>query len=48
MARTEKRKLDSGDLFPRMELRCSDGSSISIPDMLKGSWTVVLIYRGAW
>ena len=48
MAQTEKRKLDSGDLFPRMEIRFTDDNSMSIPDMLKGSWTVLLVYRGAW
>ena len=48
MAQTESRKLDSGDLFPRMELRFTDGTSINIPDMLNGSWTVLLVYRGAW
>jgi peroxiredoxin len=48
MAQTEKKKLDSGDLFPQMELRLTDGSSMSIPDILKGSWTVLLVYRGGW
>jgi peroxiredoxin len=48
MAQTEGRKLDSGDLFPRMELRFTDGTSIYIPDMLYGTWTVLLVYRGAW
>ncbi|MGA2332274.1 MAG: hypothetical protein ABSG75_10985 [Syntrophales bacterium] len=48
MAQTEKLKLDSGDLFPRMELRFTDGTSIHIPDTLYGSWTVLLFYRGSW
>jgi peroxiredoxin len=48
MAQAEGRKLDSGDLFPRMEFRLTDGRSISIPDILRGCWTVLLIYRGAW
>jgi len=48
MEQTEKRKLDSGDLFPRMEIRFTDGNYMTIPDMLKGSWTVLLVYRGGW
>jgi hypothetical protein len=48
MAQTEVRKLDRGALFPRMDFRFADGNSISFPDMLKGSWTVLLIYRGGW
>jgi hypothetical protein len=37
MVQTEKRKLDNSDLLPRMEIRFTDGNSISIPDTLKGS-----------
>ncbi len=48
MAQSERRKLDSGDFFMRMEIRLTDGSSMIIPDMLKGLWTVLLIYRGGW
>jgi hypothetical protein len=48
MAQLERRKLDSGYLFTRMEIRFTDGTSTSIPDMLKDFWTVLLIYRGGW
>jgi peroxiredoxin len=46
MAQLERKKLDSGDMFPRLELRLTDGSSLVLPDTTAGQWTVLLVYRG--
>ena len=48
MTQIERKKLDSGDLFPKMELRLTDGSSMVLPDMLKDNWSILLVYRGRW
>jgi len=48
MTQTEGRKLDSGDLFPKMELQLTDGNNLILPDTAQGQWTVLLVYRGRW
>jgi peroxiredoxin len=48
MAQTQERKLDSGDLFPKMELKLTDGTTLVLPEMTQGSWSVLLVYRGRW
>jgi peroxiredoxin len=48
MAQTQQRKLDSGDLFPKMELKLTDGTPLVLPEMTKESWSVLLVYRGRW
>ena len=48
MAQVETKKLDSGDPFPEMELKLTDGSSLTIPGEIDESWLVLLVYRGHW
>jgi peroxiredoxin len=40
--------LQNGDSFPALTLDGVGGGRISLPDDLKGSYGVVLFYRGAW
>ncbi|MFQ5689828.1 MAG: hypothetical protein ACE5HQ_06115 [Gemmatimonadota bacterium] len=48
MAQPERRKLDAGDPFPALELRCTDGGTLTVPGDLAGKWVVLLVYRGHW
>jgi peroxiredoxin len=48
MAQIEGKKLDSGALFPKVELKFTDGASIVLPKMTARQWTVLLVYRGRW
>lgn len=48
MAQTETRKLERGDIFPQMVLKVIDGAPITLPEKDKGTWGVLLIYRGIW
>jgi peroxiredoxin len=48
MAQMEVKKLDSGDLFPAMNLNLTGGTTLSLPEMVKGKWAVLLVYRGRW
>jgi len=48
MARAGSKILDSGDLFPKLQLRLTDDSEIETPKDLKHPWNVVLFYRGHW
>ena len=40
--------LQNGDAFPKLEVPAVGGGTIALPADLSGSWSVVLIYRGAW
>ncbi len=40
--------LDTGDLFPHLEIDKAGGGKIVLPDALSGSWGVVLFYRSQW
>ncbi|MGD0640003.1 MAG: redoxin domain-containing protein [Roseiarcus sp.] len=40
--------LRNGDVFPRLTIRKVGGGTIDLPADLKGSFGVVLVYRGAW
>ncbi|HEY1452850.1 MAG TPA: redoxin domain-containing protein [Roseiarcus sp.] len=40
--------LHNGDVFPKFEVHAVGDGTIALPDALAGSWSVVLIYRGAW
>jgi peroxiredoxin len=40
--------LDTGDLFPEIEIDKAGGGKIALPEYLKGSWGVVLFYRSHW
>ena len=41
-------RLNNGDAFPRLSLSRTGGGTLNLPEDLKGSFGVVLIYRGAW
>jgi peroxiredoxin len=40
--------LQNGQTFPTLDVPMVGGGTISIPQSLRGSYGVVLIYRGAW
>src|SRR5512143_112187 len=40
--------LNNGDNFPSLTIDAVGGGTISLPDVLAGSFGVVLIYRGSW
>lgn len=41
-------RLQNGQLFPSFEIPAVGGATLRIPQSLRGSYGVVLIYRGAW
>ena len=41
-------RLQNGQTFPTFDVPAVGGGTISIPQSLRGSYGVVLIYRGAW
>lgn len=41
-------RLQNGQLFPSLEIPAVGGGTIQIPQSLRGSYGVVLIYRGSW
>ena len=41
-------RLQNGQFFPSLDIPAVAGGSIKIPQSLRGSYGVVLIYRGAW
>lgn len=41
-------RLRNGQLFPSLDIPAVGGGTIQIPQSLRGSYGVVLIYRGAW
>jgi len=48
MAQVEGKKLDCGDLFPAMEFKLIDGTTLTLPKAIEGKWSVLLAYRGRW
>ena len=40
--------LSPGDPFPHLTMTTTDGTTLSLPDDLAGSYAVVLFYRGSW
>ncbi|GBD99212.1 hypothetical protein BMS3Abin07_01246 [bacterium BMS3Abin07] len=46
MAQDSAIKLDTGDLFPTMEIKTVEGDIMVLPDNLEGVWNVLLFYRG--
>jgi peroxiredoxin len=40
--------LQNGQIFPTFEISAAGGGTIVIPQSLRGSYGVVLFYRGAW
>ncbi len=45
---SEGKRLDTKDLFPDISFKSITGYSFELPDAFKGSWCVLLIYRGGW
>lgn len=41
-------RLQNGQLFPSLEVPAVGDAALRIPQSLRGSYGVVLIYRGAW
>lgn len=48
MAQSLGNKLDSGDVFPDLELQLVSGGTQKISQIAAGQWSVVLLYRGDW
>lgn len=48
MARSGSKILDNGDAFPNLTLKTIDGKTVQTDAYLKGSWNVLLFYRGSW
>lgn len=48
MTHANANRLDSGTMFPRLELSTTDGRSLVLPGEFAGRWGVVLFYRGDW
>lgn len=49
MARLGNKILDSGDAFPKLTFRLTDGGQLeTTPKGFKHPWNVVLFYRGHW
>lgn len=48
MTQSGKKVLDGGDAFPNMSLNLTGGGTINLPEGIKGSWTIFLVYRGHW
>ena len=41
-------RLDTGDVFPSMNLHLLDDTSLALPADLQGESSVLLFYRGEW
>jgi peroxiredoxin len=41
-------KLGTGDSFPRLTLKLTDGGSLELPAGLDAKYTIILFYRGHW
>ncbi|MFA5949257.1 MAG: peroxiredoxin family protein [Hyphomicrobium sp.] len=41
-------RLQNGQTFPALKIPAVGGGIIQVPEILQGSYGVVLIYRGAW
>lgn len=48
MAQMEGKKLDSGDLFPKIDFNLTDGTKVTLPEKSLETWGVLLVYRGNW
>jgi hypothetical protein len=48
MAREGAALLDSGDLFPAIELDTVNHGHLRLPEHFAGSWGVLLLYRAHW
>jgi hypothetical protein len=41
-------KLNAGDVFPKLMLKLTDGSSLELPGGIDAKYKVILFYRGHW
>lgn len=41
-------RLQNGQIFPAFDVPAVGGGTIAIPQSLRGAYSVILIYRGAW
>lgn len=41
-------KLGIGAQFPKITLQLTDGGTMTLPDDIDSTYTVVLFYRGHW
>ncbi len=48
MPKANNKFLDTGDMFPRLEMSQIGGEKIVLPNDLLGKWGVVLFYSGHW
>jgi peroxiredoxin len=42
------RLLRNGEAFPKLEIPAVGGGTLVLPDAVRGSFAVILMYRGAW
>jgi peroxiredoxin len=42
------RLLQNGESFPKLEIPAVGGGTLVLPDAVRGSFGVILVYRGAW
>lgn len=42
------KKLDIGDLFPKLKFNLADGTSSTLLQKEDETWCVLLVYRGRW
>lgn len=42
------RILDTGDLFPKLDLNLASGEAVSLPSGFGERWNILLFYRGHW
>ena len=42
------RLLRNGESFPKLEIPAVGGGTLVLPDAVRGSFAVILVYRGAW
>lgn len=41
-------KLNTGDPFPQLTLKLTDGRTLELPGGMDGRYKVILFYRGHW
>ncbi len=41
-------KLNTGDTFPKLTFKLTDGGTLSVPDGIDAKYKVILFYRGHW
>ncbi len=41
-------KLNTGDPFPNLTLKLTDGGTLSVPAGIDAKYKIILFYRGHW